>query len=65
MWIKDNLIYERIIKLKKKEESIVAIKVGYPNQKRFNVIGYYRQWSDVFDNKPFERLSQLTPKLTF
>ena len=38
-------------------ESTVAIRIGYPKQRRFNVIAMYRQWSDIFDHKPFEKIS--------
>ena len=58
IYIANNLKYNRIKKVEINGESIVAIKIGYPNQKKkLNIVGYYRQWSKVFNNKPFESYS--------
>ena len=57
MYIASNFNYERIKKCELNGESIVAIKIGYPNTKKLNIIGFYRQWSKTFCNKPFEKYS--------
>ena len=57
MWIANNLVYNRIKKSENVGESIVMIKIGYPNQRKFNVIGFYRQWSKTFNNIPFQSIS--------
>jgi len=33
------------------------IKIGYPNQRKFNMIGFNRQWSKTFKRIPFQPLS--------
>ena len=57
MWIADNLVYKRIKKSENLGESVVIIKIGYPNQRKFNLIGFYRQWSKTFNRIPFQPLS--------
>ena len=57
MWIRDNFVYNRIDKMENSKESIIGIKIGYPKQRRFNIIGWYRQWSFIFNNKKYEKLS--------
>ena len=54
IYIANNLNYNRIKKIEINGESIVAIKIGYPNQRKLNIVGYYRQWSRIFNNKPYE-----------
>ena len=51
MWIKDNLVYDRLHNNEIENESIVIIKIGYPKKRRFLVAGFYRQWSNTFNNK--------------
>ena len=35
----------------------MVIRVGFPNKRRFMVTGYYRRWSNVYNNKKCEHLS--------
>ena len=42
-----------------------GIKIGYPNQKNLNVVGFYRQWSKIFNNKPFESYTMKQQELNF
>ena len=57
IYIANNLNYNRIKKVENIGESIVAIKIGYPNQRKLNIVGYYRQWSKIFSNKSYEPYS--------
>ena len=58
MWISKNLVYDRDNEIENDNESIVAVKIGYPHKRRFYVIGYYHQWSDTFSNKNCNKLSK-------
>ena len=31
--------------MESKDEAVVAIRVGFPNRNKINIIGYYRQWN--------------------
>ena len=72
-WIKSYLVYSRIKHLEGNEEAVIALKIGYPNKKRFTLIGQYRQWSAIYKNKKFrkfeyteqnERLKVFTEKIS-
>ena len=65
MWINKNFVYDRVKELEMEGESIVVIKIGYPNKRRFLICGYYRQWSDVFNYKKYEPRSQSLQENTF
>ena len=54
---KKNIVYQRLKNYENIGESIIALKVGYPNKNKINVIGYYRQWSDTFNFKKFKKIS--------
>ena len=56
-YIKKNIVYQRLHKFENPGQSIIALKVGYPNKNKINVIGYYRQWSDTFNFKFFKKIS--------
>ena len=56
-YIKKNIVYQRLNKFENPGQSIIALKVGYPNKNKINVIGYYRQWSDTFNFKKFKKIS--------
>ena len=56
-YIKNNIVYQRLNKFENPGQSIIALKVGYPNKNKINVIGYYRQWSDTFNFKKFKKIS--------
>ena len=38
MWVSDKLTYSRNKKLEAKDESVIAIRVGFPNRNKFNCI---------------------------
>ena len=56
-YIKKNIVYQRLTKYENKGEAIIALKVGYPNKNKINVVGYYRQWSDTYNFKKFKPIS--------
>ena len=55
VYIKQNIIFNRLKHIENSGESIIALNIGYPNKKKINVIGYYRQWSDVYNHKIFKK----------
>ena len=43
LWVKNNLNYESNKNIESNNSSTIAIRIGYPNKKKINVIGIYRQ----------------------
>ena len=35
----------------------MIVKIGYPHKRKFLVTGYYRQWSDIYNNKMYEPIN--------
>ena len=56
MWVANNFNYERVKKSELKGESTIIIRIEHPC-KKINVVGFYRQWSQTFNNKPFQSIS--------
>ena len=65
MWVNNNFVYERISKLELENESIVIIKIGYPDKRKFLVCRYYRQWSNVYNYKYFEKITVPNQEINF
>ena len=57
MWARDFFRFERLKKFDCGNESIIGIKIGFPKQWKFNIFGYYRQWSHIFKNDKSIRLT--------
>ena len=51
LWIKDIFNYSRLKKQECEGESIVGIRIGFPKKRKFNIFGYYRQWSRIYNYK--------------
>ena len=57
LWIKDIFNYSRLKNQECEGESIVGIRIGFPKKRKFNIFGYYRQWSRIYNYKNKEKLS--------
>ena len=51
IYIKDNVNYTRLKKYELNMESTVTVSIGFHNQRRTILTGYYRQWADKLDGK--------------
>ena len=57
MSISKNFHNQRVKDIENCNESIVVIKIGYPKKTKIPVVGYYRQWSQVYNYKNCDAIS--------
>ena len=65
MWIRDIFRYSRLSNSECVGESVIGVKIGFPKKRKFNVFGFYRQWSDTFNDKKCEPRSFKNQEISF
>ena len=69
VYIKKNINYKREKCYAGENESVITLKVGYPNKKKFYLVAYYRQWNLLFrnnssnENKRFDLQTKIWEKM--
>ena len=62
MYIRNDMAYTRARYLENENSSCVTIRIGFPKRKKFTVIGYYRQWNELYvkNNKSRDIVKEAT-----
>ena len=55
MFIRNDMAYTRAKYLENDKTSCVAVRIGFPKRKKFTVIGYYRQWNQLYTKNNKDR----------